>query len=124
MFLADMGVSGTTVRRLRDEGHDAVHLRDEGLQRLPDDEVLAKAVRENRIVLTFDLDFGDLLATRTATLPSVVIFRLRDARPATVSAKLRAVLADPNHGLEQGSIVIVEDGRYRVRRLPILPDTA
>ena len=34
-FLADMGVSMSTVQTLRDAGHDAVHLRDEGLHRLP-----------------------------------------------------------------------------------------
>lgn len=62
-FLADMGVSLSTVRAFRADGHDAVPLREEGLSRLPDAEILAKARREQRIVLTFDLDFGDLLAT-------------------------------------------------------------
>ena len=58
-----MGVSLTTVEALRAADHDAVHLRDEGLIRLPDPEIAAKAVAESRIVLTFDLDFGDILAT-------------------------------------------------------------
>lgn len=57
-FLADMGVSVRVVRWLRDQGHDATHLRDEGLQRIPNGEIFAKAIAEGRIVLTFDLDFG------------------------------------------------------------------
>jgi Domain of unknown function (DUF5615) len=57
-----MGVSITTVEALRAAGHDAVHLREEGLIRLPDREIVAKAAREGRIVLTFDLDFCDILA--------------------------------------------------------------
>jgi hypothetical protein len=61
-FLADMGVATSTVQELAGAGHDAVHLRHLGLQRLPDNEILAKARGERRIVLTFDLDFGDLLA--------------------------------------------------------------
>jgi predicted nuclease of predicted toxin-antitoxin system len=61
-FPADMGVSLTTVEGLRLAGHDAVHLRDEGLIRLSDSMIAAKAVAEGRIVLTFDLDFGDILA--------------------------------------------------------------
>ncbi len=56
-YLADVGVSLTTVEALRATDHDAVHLRDEGLIRLPDSEIVAKALVENRIVLTFDLDF-------------------------------------------------------------------
>jgi len=57
-----MGVSLTTVEALRAANHDAVHLRDEGLICLPDPDIVAKALAESRIVLTFDLDFGDILA--------------------------------------------------------------
>ena len=84
-FLADMGVSLTTIEALRAGNHDAVHLRDEGLIRLPDPGIAAKAVAEDRIVLTFDLDFGDILATARSQAPSVVIFRLRNQTPAAVS---------------------------------------
>jgi predicted nuclease of predicted toxin-antitoxin system len=66
-----MGVSQTTVEALRTAKHDAVHLRDEGLIRLPDPKIAAKAVAESRIVLTFDLDFGDILAIAGSTAPSV-----------------------------------------------------
>jgi predicted nuclease of predicted toxin-antitoxin system len=38
-FLADMGVSQQVIEWLRTTGHDAVHLRDEGLQRLPNGEI-------------------------------------------------------------------------------------
>ena len=61
-FLADMGVSGRVVSWLREQGHDAIHLRDEGLQRLPDREIFGKAVAEDRVILTFDLDFGEIAA--------------------------------------------------------------
>ena len=61
-FLADMGVSQRVVQWLRDEGHDAKHLREEGLHRLPDRQILEKATTENRILLTFDLDFAEILA--------------------------------------------------------------
>jgi predicted nuclease of predicted toxin-antitoxin system len=47
---------------MRSSGHDAIHLRDEGLQRLPNSEIFQKAIREERIVLTFDLDFGEIVA--------------------------------------------------------------
>jgi predicted nuclease of predicted toxin-antitoxin system len=57
-----MGVSITTVQALRAAAHDAVHLREEGLIRLPDPDIVAKAAQEQRVVLTFDLDFGDILA--------------------------------------------------------------
>lgn len=118
-FLADVGVSRSTAEALRKVGHETIHLREEGLQRLPDDQILELALRENRIVLTFDLDFGDLLAAGGHRLPSVIIFRLHDQTPASVNPKLFALLAEREEELKAGAIVIVEDRRYRLRSLPI-----
>lgn len=118
-FLADMGVATSTVQELASAGHDAIHLRHLGLQRLPDDEILAKARGERRIVLTFDLDFGDLLALGMHQSPSVIIFRLRDETPKSVTPKLLEVIAQRATELETGAVIVVEDSRYRLRRLPL-----
>ena len=59
-FLADMNVDVRVVEWLRNRGHDAVHLRDEGLHRLPNGEIFRKAMTEDRTILAFDLDFGEL----------------------------------------------------------------
>jgi predicted nuclease of predicted toxin-antitoxin system len=118
-FLADMGVSQQVVEWLRTNGHDAVHLRDEGLQRLPNGEIFQKAGREQRIVLTFDLDFGEILAASGGEVVSVILFRLRNTRSGFVIQRLDDVLNHSSADLAQGAIVIVEDGRHRVRSLPI-----
>jgi predicted nuclease of predicted toxin-antitoxin system len=109
----------STAASLREAGHDAVHLRDEGLLKMEDPEILAKARSENRIVLTFDLDFGDLLAASGEKLPSVIIFRLRNQTPASVRPKLFAILSECETDLNTGAVIVVEEARYRVRRLPI-----
>lgn len=116
-----MGVSLTTVEGLRAAGHDAVHLRDECLIQLPDSAITAKAVAEGRIVLTFDLDFGDILAAAGSEAPSVVIFRLRNQTPGAVNPRLFRVIGDCAEELALGAIVIVEDHGFRLRRLPIRP---
>lgn len=118
-FLADMGISLSVVRSLRNRGHDAVHLREGQWHRLSDEEILRKAEEEGRIVLTMDLDFGDLLAMGIRRFPSVILFRLYDETPASVTPKLFDVLAQCRNELAAGSIVVVEDTRYRLRRLPI-----
>lgn len=117
-FLADMGVSPRTVH-LRNAGHDVLDLRDHGLERLPDAEILNRARLEARIVLTHDLDFGDLLAASGDALPSVVLFRLPDMRPGTVNRYIDAVLRSHVDDLEQGCVLSVGERRVRVRPLPI-----
>ena len=114
-----MGVSITTVQALRAAAHDAVHLREEGLIRLPDPDIVAKAAQEQRVVLTFDLDFGDILATAGSKGPSVIIFRLRNQTPAAVNPRLFRVIADCEQELVGGAIIIIEDEGFRLRRLPI-----
>ncbi len=59
-FLADMGISPRTVAFLRAQGYESVHLREQGLERLADAAVLAKAREEGFILLTHDLDLGNL----------------------------------------------------------------
>jgi len=116
-----MGVSISTVLALRQHGHEAVHLCEENLGRLPDSAIMEKAGQEGRVVLTFDLDFGDILATGTYVFPSVIIFRLRNQTPISVTPKLLEVLAKCSKELTAGAIIIVEDSRYRLRRLPMVP---
>ena len=65
-FLADMGISPKTVALLRGLGHDATHLQEQGLERLPDSTILTKARQEERILLTHDLGFGELVAASGA----------------------------------------------------------
>ena len=118
-FLADMGVSQGAVLDLRERGHEVISLREEHLERMSDAAILDKAKREGSIVLTFDLDYGDLLATTIQFFPSVVIFRLHNQSPPSVISRLAEVISSCGEDLSAGTIVIVEQTRYRVRRLPI-----
>ena len=118
-FLADAGVSMVTVRELRALGHDATHLGEQGLMRMPDPGILEKAASEARIVPTFDLDFGELLASSAALLPSVIIFRLHDETPASVNPRLLEAIVEHEKPLLAGAVVVVEDGRSRTRSLPL-----
>ncbi len=118
-FLADMGISMHTVRWLRQQGHDVVHLHEQGLQRLSDEEILAKARDEERVVLTMDLDFGYLLASGKERMPSVVLFRLHDERSEMVNLRLAEVLSKCQSDLEAGAIVSVSERSIRIRTLPV-----
>lgn len=118
-FLADANVAPGGVAWLRHAGHDVWHGTEHGLERLPDFELFKRAADEHRIVVTFDLDFGEILALSGDTV-SVITFRLRLRRTPQVIARLEHVLATSGELLAGGSvIVLVEDARHRVRLLPI-----
>jgi predicted nuclease of predicted toxin-antitoxin system len=118
-FLADMGVSQRVVMWLHEQGHDATHLRDEGLQKLENGAIFTKAFRESRIILTWDLDFTEILALSKTGTVSAVVFRLMNTRSTHVVERLERVLSESAQDLEEGAIISVEEGRHRVRLLPL-----
>src|SRR5919108_1691393 len=118
-FLADMGISPRVVSALREHGHDAVHLQERGLGRMTDGDILVKAREEERVLLTHDLDFGELLAASGDKLPSVIIFRLKDMRADNVNFHLFKILEKQSVALEKGVVCSVTERKVRIRELPI-----
>ena len=114
-----MGVSSSVTKWLTQNGYDAAHLVDEQLQRLTDDMVFQKAVSESRIILTFDLDFGEILFHLQATQPSVIIFRLQNQTPGNVIKHLETILENYAENLTDGTVLLITEKKYRIRKLPI-----
>ena len=83
-----------------------------------DREVLAFALDEQRIVVSADTDFGELLARSNASGPSIVLFRRQGQRSASeVAALLLANLGALIDDLATGAVVVFDADRVRVRRL-------
>ena len=118
-FLADAGISPKTVEFLIQLGHQATHVRTLGLQQAADIVLVERARADGSVLITFDLDFGDILALGVLDKPSVIIFRLADERADSVNQRLSVVLQERVTDLQLGALILVEDSRYRVRKLPI-----
>lgn len=119
-FLIDNSVSPVVAERLREAGHDAVHVRDYGLQASDDEIIFDRATAEERVVVSADTDFGTILAEKKTTKPSVILFRGKSPRRPEVQVRLLIVnLTTILDLLDRGSIRVFEDSRLRSRALPI-----
>jgi len=120
-FLVDQCLSPIVAETLTLAGHDALHLRSLGMQRARDPEVLELARTQHRTIVSADTDFGTLLAQSAAAQPSVVIFRRSTRRlPSEQASLLLANLPQISEALDAGSVIVLEESRVRVRRLPII----
>lgn len=120
-FLIDNALSHAVAKALQEAGHDALHVRELGLQTASDEEIFERAVKEERVLVSADTDFGTLLTLRKACFPSVILFRhdseRRPEKQASLILKNFSSIKDP---IQKGSIVVFERGRIRLRSLPIL----
>ena len=85
---------------------------------MPNGGAFERAIAEFRVVVTFDLDFGEIVALSKRRKTGVILFRLRNTRAAFVIQRLYDVISECADALMRGAIVIVEETRHRVREFP------
>ena len=115
-ILANENFPGPVIRALREKGHDVESVKEE-MKGVSDREVLERAQREGRLVVSFDKDFGELAFRFGLPATSgVILFRLSGPDPETDNARALAALES---GLEwTGNFAVVTDDRIRIRPLP------
>jgi predicted nuclease of predicted toxin-antitoxin system len=120
-FLIDNALSPWLSEKLREAGHDSVHVRDYGMQAEDDETILNRAEQEQRIIVSADTDFGGLLAERMSQFPSFILFRGNLTRiPSKQLQILLANLSSIEGALNSGAIVVFEPYRIRIRSLPLV----
>jgi predicted nuclease of predicted toxin-antitoxin system len=106
---------------LVEQGHDALHAVDLQMARASDEQILETARRQHRVVVTADLDYPRLLALTHAEGPGLILFRGGNYSEQEAVDRLgHALQTIPSEELPN-SIVVIEKGRVRRRRLPLEP---
>jgi predicted nuclease of predicted toxin-antitoxin system len=101
-------------------GIDAVHAGDIGMAEAADEELLARAREDERIVVSLEADFHALLVLSNASGPSVIRIRIEGLHAEPLAALLLRVLALCESELQAGAMVSVDESNVRVRSLPLI----
>jgi len=115
-ILANENFPGPLIRELRRLGHDVLSVK-ETMRGATDLEVLARSRQEERLVVTFDKDFGELaFRFGLSTQSGIILFRLSGSSPEADNARVLAAFAS---GIDwTGHFSVVTNDRIRVRPLP------
>ena len=97
-------------------GHDVTTAAQEGLLSRPDIEVAAAAKTEDRMLLTLDLEFGDLRKYPPGSHPGVILFRPRSFGPLAVNLFVEDFIRVTDLNSLARCLVVVEPSRVRVRQ--------
>ncbi len=115
-ILANENFPADAVSALRDHGHDVAWVRTDS-PGISDPEVLDRAQREARILITFDKDFGELAyRLKLPALNGIILFRISASSSNQVAQA--AVAAIESRADWSGHFAVVEDSRIRMTPLP------
>jgi predicted nuclease of predicted toxin-antitoxin system len=117
--LIDMNISPLCAPAIAAAGHEAWHWSRVGPPNATDTELMAWACERDMVVLTHDLDFGDILGAGGAKGPSVIQLRADRLAIDVMSVLVVSALRDYQAELEAGALLTVDAARLRVRLLPI-----
>lgn len=118
-ILIDMNLSPDWTAAFAAENIESIHWQTIGDPRAEDTETMEYARANDYIVFTHDLDFGALLALTQAESPSVVQVRAQNILPPHLANTVAAVLRANEETLKQGALIVIDEGRARVRILPL-----
>lgn len=117
-FLLDQDVYCVTARFLSDRGHNVIQVAQLGLSQASDEEILTTAQEQNRILITRDRDYGNLVFVR-AIGSGVVYLRILPSTVNAVHEQLAQVIQKYSETELTGAFVVVEPASYRFRKLPL-----
>ena len=116
-WLADECVDAALVASLRSAAHDVLYIAEHAAG-VTDTAALELAQAEQRLFLTEDKDFGELVFRFGLDVPDLVLLRIDTRRSSMTWSRLEAAIAQIGEGLF-GRYVVVTENRIRARPLII-----
>jgi predicted nuclease of predicted toxin-antitoxin system len=114
-----MNLSPTWTTYLEQAGHDAVHWSSIGKFDATDAEIVHWAFKNDRIILTSDLDFGAILAASGDNRPSVVLLRSDLLGPLQLGGLVLSAVDASSADLQSGALLTIDAVQARLRILPL-----
>jgi len=112
-FLIDENISPKTQQFLTELGFDVALLR---LRGITDEEVVTQAIEQERIIITLDLDFGEIFHFHKRGEVGIIVLRMVPPTVENVNTALKRFLSSVNMETHERSLIILNKRKYRIRK--------
>ena len=113
----DENITAAAVALLSNHGHDVDTVPAEHITGASDALLLEACRNDRRMLITFDIGFGDVRAHPPGSHPGIVVLRIADQRPENTLDVLRRFLAYHELNDLAGALTVVSEDRVRIRRI-------
>lgn len=114
-LLLDENLSPQQATVLREQGHDAVAAVDAGLSGEPDTRIREYAIQEDRVLITLDADFADMLRFPPAGTPGVIRLKIHPPTEAAIREQIQIALQRVKEADLKGCLAVAHKGIVRIR---------
>jgi predicted nuclease of predicted toxin-antitoxin system len=116
LLLADENFPQASYKFLKEKGYDILHITDVGLASIPDQEVIEFSIEEDRVIITFDSDFGELIFKLDYKPKGVIYFRWKSFRPSEPGQYIDEVIEEGIIDFE-GFVTVIDRDKVRQRKI-------
>ena len=114
-FKVDENLPVQCVAQLREAGHDALSVHDQGLSGAADPRIAEVCADEGRVLVSLDLDFADIRTYPPSGSAGIIVFRLRSQDAATLHRIVHRMLSLFPDESPAGRLWVVEEDKVRIR---------
>lgn len=118
----DENVDSRVATLLRDAGHEPASVQEEGLQGEEDESLYEHCIGEDRVLVTLDLDFSNVLRYPPEPTPGIVVLRGPNDLFGTVRILVRTLIGALAAASPTGRLWIVEPARFRIHQPRLQPE--
>ena len=113
-FLTDENISPSLVKTLRNKKYDVKDIKEEKLFGTSDTEILKLAYKENRVIITHDKDFANLLGYSLIKHKGVILLRFLNQSPRNVIKSFVPILKQLKESKIRDSLVVISDDYLKI----------
>ncbi len=116
-FLTDENIAKSVVDSLRKTGFNVKDIKEENLQGTSDKNILNLANNENRIIITHDKDFGNILYSTNIQHKGIILVRLKNQSPAKTAKILLNVLSSDIKNKIKDNLIIISENQIVIHKV-------